>query len=372
MKSLIRKSWVSDKLKIRKFFQIIVSQELLNLAEPCYVSKLKKYEDTLYDLLKVNKKELQNKIKEFYKSTSAETWLLENDTTTNLLILLLHFFSVHRDMVGFRTTMLFYNLRQYSNLFHRNFTFCQPDIFKFTLENISKSHIYAREKTVANAVYHFSNQMVNRWEKEFKSLSKPMQISKFIRECRHRHAQSIKSFTIAYYKNAEEGNRIKQQKEEISNREGEISQVETVQRVPKKVLDLVEKVTVHRFIDKKALDNSMKVNSVNKLYGQMIAKEISKPENSEILITIYKSYISNLKNISSLCSSSFIGELKKIIRGKSTHTKFFKKTCTELLEKSLKEVKIFKIYNSLSIQSKYTYLNFVIFYLCWSLKNYVC
>jgi len=373
MKNLIEPEWDHNRAKLKKFFHVVVSQELMSLAEPCYAPKIKKYENTLYNFLNISKSDLQIEIKKFYKGTAAEKWLLENDSNTNLLILIMHYFLTKRDMVGFRTAMLFYNIRQYSNLFHRNFTFCQPDVFKFTLENISKSHIYSREKTVANAVYHFSNQMTNRWTKTLTAFDSPKQISKFVRECRHRHAQSIKSFTISYYKNTESDNaRIKQTKEEITNSEGETSAVESSQKTPQKIIDLVEKISLYRYVDINALETSLRLNNVNKIYGQLIVKEIGKPENHDNLIAIYKMYITNLKNVSDICSSKFIGEIKKIFRSKDTKARFFKESCSELLVKCIYEAKLKDKYKNLSIQSKYMYLNFLIFYLCWSLKNYIC
>jgi len=372
MQTIITDDWKNQKTKLRKFFHIISSQELLNLSESCYVPKLRKYEDLLYNIVNVSKIELRKEIAKFYKGTTAEKWLLENDATTNLLLIMLHYFAVNKDKTGFRATMIFYNIRQYTNLFHRNFKFCQADIFKYTIENISKSHIYSREKTIANAIYHFSNQMIYRWENEFKKSLNPMSMSKFIRECRHRHAQSLKSFTIQYYNNSEKGNKISQTKTEITNNQGETSEIGGQQRTPQKVVDLVEKITIHRFIDTKALYDSSRLNPINKTYAEMIVREFSQPRNSDILLTIYRSYISNLKDINSLCSNRFVSDIKTLIRGKTSKTKFFKEASVELLINSIKEAKLDKEYNKLTQQSKYTYLNFTIFYICWSLKNFVC
>jgi hypothetical protein len=214
--------------------------------------------------------------------------------------------------------------------------------------------------------------MIHRWEREFVKLDNPMKVSKFIRECRHRHAQSIKSFTIAYYNNSEDGNKIKQTKTEVTNDQGETSEVEGNRRTPQKIVDLVNKFTVHRYVDIKAMENSLRINTINKNYAEKIIKEISSVKNSDILLTIYKSYIHNLKDISSLCSNKFVADVKSIIRGKTSKTKLFKTSNEELLKSSLDGAKIYNEYKKLSVQSRYTYLNFVIFYLCWSLRNYVC
>jgi len=372
MRNIITDEWHVHKAKLRKFFHIISSQELLNLSEPCYAPKLRKYEDSLYAIVNVSKTTLQQEIKAFYKGTPAEKWLLENDTTTNLLILILHYFATNKDKIGFRAAMIFYNIRQYSNLFHRNFKFCQSDVFKYTMEHMSKSHIYSREKTIANAIYHFSSQMIHRWEKEFERLNNPMMMSKFVRECRHRHAQSLKSFTISYYDNSEKGNKIGQTKEEITNAQGETSEVGGQVRTPQKIVDLVDKIAIHKFVDIKAMENAASLNSINKTYAEKIVKEVSDIHNSDILLTIYRSYISNLQNINSLCSHKFVANLKTIIRGKNQKTKFFKEANLELLQFAVKKAKINKEYDRLTQQSKYAYLNFMIFYLCWSLKNFVC
>jgi len=372
MKDLIQSDWVRLKLKLRKYFQTITSNELLNLSEPCYAPKLRKYEDTLFNILGISKDDVKKASKEYYKGTKAESWLLENDPINNINVLIMHFFLQQRDMVGFRSCMLFYNLRQYSNLFHKTFKFCQPDVFKYTLENINKTHIYYREKTIANAIYHFSNQMVQRWEKIIKKMDQPMQISMFIRECRHRHAQSLKSFATAYYYNSEKGNKIAQQKSEIRNDEGDVSTVEATSKVPKHVVNLIQKITVYKFVDIKALENALKINSVNKIYGQLLVKQISNAKYTDTLTTIYMLYISNLSSVNSLCSSRFITDVKHILRSKNNKTKYLKESLNNLLDDIVKDARLTKEFNKLSIQSKYTYLNFLSFYLFWSLKNFVC
>jgi hypothetical protein len=275
-------------------------------------------------------------------------------------------------MIGYKGCMLFYCLRQYTNLFHKTFKFCQPDVFKYTLENINKTHIYYREKTIANAIYHFSNQMIQRWTKDLKSLDKPMQISLFIRECRHRQAQSLKSFAIAYYKNSEQGNRISQQKTEITNDEGETSVIEGTSKTPKQVANLVHKITVYRFVDIKALENSLKLNSVNKIYGQLLVKQLSNHKYSEDLTSIYLMYISNLTSVSNICSNKFISEVKSILRSKNNKIKFLKESIGNLLDNLIIDANLKKQFNKMSLQSRYTYINFLSFYLFWSLKNYVC
>jgi len=372
MKELIQDRWNKLRPQLRRYFHTITSNELINLSEPCYAPKLRKYEDTLFNILGITKEEVRIASKEFYKGTKAESWLLENDPINNINILLMHFFLRYNDKTGFKACMLFYNLRQYSNLFHKTFKFCQPDVFKYTLENINKTHIYHREKTIANAIYHFSNQMVQRWEKDIKSLDKPMQMSLFIRECRHRQAQSLKSFAIAYYKNAEQGNRIAQQKSEIRNEEGEVSAVETASKVPKHVINLVHKLTVYKFVDIKALENAIKLTSVNKIYAQLLVKHISDTKYTETLTSIYVLYISNLSNVSNLCSSKFTNEVKTILRSKNNKTKYLKQLLNELLDDLIKDAKLTSIFKKLSIQSRYTYINFLSFYLFWSLKNFVC
>jgi len=372
MKKLIKDEWVKHRLTIRKYFQSIISTELLNLSEPCYAPKLRKYEDSLFNLLGITKNEVRQEVKLFYKGTKAESWLLENDPINNLNILLMHFFIIHKDMVGFRVCMIFYNLRQYTNLYYKTFKFCQPDIFKFTLENLNKTHIYYREKTIGNAIYHFSNQMIQRWEKEIKKFDDPMKISLFIRECRHRHAQSLKSFATAYYKNSEEGNKISIQSTEIRNDEGDVTTIDPTAKAPKQVINLIQKMTVYKFIDIKALENSLKLNAVNKIYGQLLVKQISQPKYTQDLTTIYMLYISNISSVSSLCSSKFINDVKHILRSKHSKTKYLKQSLNKLLDNIISDSKLEKEFKKLSLQSRYTYLNFLSFYLFWSLKNFVC
>ena len=71
--------------------------------------------------------------------------------------------------------------------------FCNEDVFKYALENLAKTHLFSREKTIPGSLYYLSTEMDKRYGRFIKS-GDVEGVTKFITECRTRISQSIKSF----------------------------------------------------------------------------------------------------------------------------------------------------------------------------------
>ena len=99
-------------------------------------------------------------------------------------------------------------IRQCTNLLHRRLKHCVDDVFKYALETLTKTHLFAREKSIPNSIYFLTQEMIRRYTKGMKENDLD-QISLFIHESRTRISQSLKSFLGAYFKVSEEGPRFK-------------------------------------------------------------------------------------------------------------------------------------------------------------------
>lgn len=371
MKELITPVWDKNKIKLRNYFFKLSATELLQLSEPCYGPKLKKYENEIYALMALDKKTIQISLAKFYENSRVKGWLLESDPMTNLLILYMYYFLSIKDTKAFSAVMLYYNIRIYSNLYYKTFTFCLPNIFLYTIETINRSHIYAREKTIANAITHFSKEMIRRWEQDIEKLDNPDNISKFIRECRHRHSQSIKSFATAYYKNHEEGKNIGVDYESIMQ-DGDEKAMESTARTPKAVDKLIDKITMYGFVDKQALHNSQQLSKVNLHYAEKMANQLSNPSYHTHINFILKFYVGKLKKLSDLCSTGYIRSVRNLLKSRNETNQEFKNHIVELNQSLFQAMGMVKQYNSFTLQTRYAYISFITFYLTMTLRHDVC
>jgi len=286
--------------------------------------------------------------------------------------LYMHYFLTVRDTVAFSSVMLYYNIRVYTNLYHRFFKFCKPDVFLYTLETINRSHIYAREKTIPNAIFHFSKDMIRRWEKTLYDLNNPDEISKFIREVRHRHAQSIKSFVEAYHRNVEAGHGVGIDYEQTMQKDGEEKSVETTLKSPVFVDKLIDKITLYGYVDEDAILKSQKITQINSLYAHKMAASLANSEFHQHIQFILRFYVSQLKKMSDLCSTGYIRGVQNLLRSRKEGPQELKAHIAELNQQLFRKMRLTKQYNKFTLQTRYTYIAFTLFYITMCLKHSVC
>jgi len=238
---------------------------------------------------------------------------------------------------------------------------------------MNRSHIYAREKTIANAVYFFSKEMIRRWEHALKDLNEPDDISKFIRESRHRNAQSIKSFMEAYYRNVENGKSITTDYESISQTDGEGDKsVESTMRTPAVVEKLIDKITLYGFIDNEAISKAQSLTQVNRAYAEKMAGQLSNAIYHEHIHFILRFYISQLGKMSDLCSTGYIRGVRNLLRNKQPGPQEFKAHIAQLNQLLFKNLRMTPQYNKFTMQTRYAYIAFTTFYLTMTMRHHAC
>ena len=205
------------KLKVNKSIMKTVlvkavAYNMSNLAKPCFKPSLKKHFYEFLKLSNLTEQDVKEYAKRKWKGKIESTWLLHKDHISNFYIFLMNYFLNKNDRIMFQYFMIFYMIRHYTALFEKHFKYCQEDVFKYTLETLTKTHLFAREKTIGNAMYFLSNELIRRWEEGIKDYDLD-KISSFITESRHRVSQSIKSFYNTYLKVASEGLGIKTERE---------------------------------------------------------------------------------------------------------------------------------------------------------------
>jgi len=353
---------------IKRIITVNAISELNNISTPCYIPSIKKH---LYELLRysnINEKDLKEAVKRFWKNTKAKSWDLENDVYTNLLILLMYVYLKKRDIHTFKTIMLYFMIRQYANLmFHYFPKYCNESAFKYTLDNLTKTHIFYVKDTISSAVNYFSEQMVHRYRKDIEKYDDPDRISRFIRESRHRIAQSLRSFANAYYENEKKGLGISQVDDE--------SEMFIDKLKSSTVIDtIVNNITLYRIFEKKIFYSACKATNVDAEKMKEIIVELMNPKYKNHLQLCYELFAKEIpNNASKICTSEFYTILKKMLSSKKTiRIITFKTEVTKLFDMLRVKIKDKEFFDGLSEDEHKMYVSCLSLYVMTIFRIHVC
>jgi len=368
MKNLLEKSTI-DYPKVKRLVHKFTANELTNLSEPCYYPEVKKYYFEFLHACGVTDKIVRESVYSFYKGTPAAKWQLQSDPQSHLYIFLMNYFLTKRDHVSFASMMTFFCIRYYGNLIRRQIKYCNPDVFKYTLEHLAKTHLFSREKSISNAVFYISKEMQRKFAKEIIDLE-PMIISKFIQESRHRLSQSVRSFGETYYKASREGSGLKTP---LEPEEGDDYQYQTLEKTSRAVDAVVKKITVYKIQDRKAMDEAKKLTKVSTSLTTIIVNQLVDIKYSDNIKIILELFIKDVKSVDSICGDAYYDRVKSLMGIKRTTSKvFFKQQVEVLLQKVLTDVNYIDQYDKLTNQTQFLIKSFFGYYLTLVMRNTVC
>lgn len=359
--------------ELKRYTLVTTSKELGLLSEPCYYPDVKKYYYELLNLTGLTDADVKDSTKQFFKDLPAEQWKLESNPYSNLLIFIMNYFLLHKELTGYNSTMLLYTIMNYSNLMNKYIKYCNKNVFKYTLDNISKNHIFRREQTISNALFFFA--------KDFQRLHTTAILKRdaegvvrFIRDTRTRLNQSVRGFASVYYENSEKGLEYRTIIEPTGEeKEDEFKPKEVKQTEIKSVNNVSRNIAIYKIVDNKALEAARNLTKISKGVSVNISKCICKPEYVNNIKLILELFVKNLKTSKDLCGINFFTLVKKEMAIKRTVSKvYFKKEVNNLLMAILDECKLKKEYESYSIQTKFYVNLFLAYYLTLYLRNSVC
>jgi len=373
MKELLEKSKI-NYAQLKSFIVKTVAKNLSSLSEPCYFPELKK---NLYEFLKVSGLE-EKDIREFarrrWKGRKEAKFNVVMDPAANFYIFLLQYFLDKKDTVAYQHMMVMYMIRQYSNLMHKHFKFCNPDVFQYALETLTKTHLFARERTISNAIYYMSQEMMRRWTTSLKKNDLD-QIGKFMQESRHRISQSVKSFAQTYYAASEKGQGIKSDETATDSAEDDENsyQEKSTEKGIRIIEDIVSKITIYRYKDVQAQEKARMLSKINASLATQIVNKLNNTKYSDILRLILKKYIEELNSMSKLCGKSYTDHVRQLMSLKRTKMKiYFKQQINILILDLLKDFDYLEKYNSQTNQTQFLINLFLAYYLTMILKNTLC
>lgn len=369
MEELLKKANI-NQTRARQILVRASAENLSGLSEPCFKPELKKHYYELLRLSNLTEKDIREFTKERWKGRKEAKFLIQSEPIANFYIFLMYYFLKKRDMIGFRSTMLFYVIRHYRALLEKYLPkYCDPETFKYALDIMTRTHLFVREKTIGNAMYHIANEMIRRYQKYILEDDLDM-ISKFMQECRHRVEQSVKSFASAYYRAAKEGEKIKTQPES-SEEEGKIVQV--IKKESKPIIDTVKRITIYKQIDKDAQEEARRITKVNHTLATKITGALADTNYTDNIKLILNLFVKDMKDVKQLCGKDFYQYVKSLMSVKRTTTQiYFKQQINILIEDVLKKIRLKKQYDKFTPQTKFLINSFLAYYLTISLKNSVC
>ena len=358
--------------KLKQFITKSAARELSALSEPCYYPKTKRFYYELLNILKIKDKDMKEFVKRTYKGTKAEKFQLTNDVGTNILVFVMHYFLSKKDMRAFSATMVYFMIIQYSRLMHKQMKYCDTDAFKYTLDSLTRTHLFFREKSIPNSLYYLAKQMQKRYTNDIKAWDVDSIIA-FLSSARTRISQSVKSFAEAYYRNHKSGARIKTQGEISDDEDANNYQYEVLEKGQKIVDDITKKITLYKVIDRKAFDEAKKISKIKTSIATVVANNVSNEKHINNVKLALQLYVKTIKDVDMICGDGFYTHVKKLMAIKRTIAQlYFKAQINILLIEVLKDSKLLKTYESYTSQTQFIINSFLAFYITIIVRRSIC
>jgi hypothetical protein len=368
----ILKNIPTDLTQLRRYIVGKAAAELSALSTPCYYPKTKKFPYDILHVLKITEKDFKEFIKRNNKGTKAEKWLLPNDLGTVLLIFVMYLFLKKKDRAAYSATIIYFLIVQYSRLMHKQIKYCYEDTFKYTLDNLTRTHLFSREKTIPNSLFYLSNALQSSFTKDIASWDKE-RIFIFMSEARSRISQSIKSFAESYYKNRKEGIAIKTQSEETEDNDTNIYQYKVLQRGQRVVDEVTKKITIYKTVDKKAFEDAKQISKAKTSISTLICNEVANEKYFNQVKILLQLFVKGLTDVKMVCGNEYYDYIKKLMALKRTTAQiYFKAQVNILLQEILKNLKLLEVYKKYTSQTQFIISSFLAFYITSIFRNTIC
>jgi len=372
MEEILKKLKYTPELS--KLITRLAATEISAISQPCYFPPLKKAYNEILMETGLTDTDVKSFIHRMLSETTSADFKVMKDPPTILLLIIMHVFIKKRDYQSLSDALVYHMVRQYSHVMNRQFPkYCNQEVFSYALNNLTKTHLFIREKTIANSLVYLAKEVLRRFAPTIQKWDVE-QLVQFVYISRHRISQSVKSFAETYYRADKEGYGIRTQIEPSEDDEGNNTfQYQIVERGKKSIDDIVKKITVYRYVDKNALENALKFTSIKIDIANSILREISHPQYAEEIRMALNLYIKKMEEKNQLCGSKYVLYVKSLmVIKRTTETVYFKKQVVDLLIHILRNVKMLPLYNSSTNQGQFNLAVFLALYLTSAFKNSIC
>jgi hypothetical protein len=369
MQILLEKSDI-DHNKLTKFYIKRTSYELGKLTEPCYYPSLKKDYYDLLNICKLKDQDIKKYVKRFYKGTPAALWLLHKDPITNFHIFIMNYLLVRNDKKTYANAMVYFMIRVYTNLMNKQMKTCSKEAFKYALNSLSSGHLFTREKSIPNAIFYMSTEMIRRYPEDIKNRNL-IKITAFIQESRQRISQSVKSFAEIYYDAVAKGLYIKEPYE--GDEESGSLEFKTASKIKgdKIINDVLTNICVYKNVDRQALYIAKKKSKIHYETANRMVIQLANLKYREELNFLLNRFIKDIENIDQICGKSFFKNIGNLIRKKKSEN-IFRDRMIILMDKILKGIRFKDDYDKMNEQNQKNIILFFALYIILLIRIKLC
>lgn len=371
MQTLLEKSKINMSA-LQRVMMKLTSNDVNNLSQPCYLPGHKKEYHMILNVTGLKDQDVKDFIKRTYKGTIAQNFLPVIQPDSNLLLFIMWYALKNNNKALYHATMVYSMIRQYGHKFKKYFPqFCSPETFSYALETITKTHLFAREKTIGNSLFHLAREMEKKYTNDIKKFNVDG-IIQFIAGARHRIDQSLKSFAEHYYRAWKEGNAMKTQTD-VSDDEGNMYQNQSQERGKRVIDSTVKNLTVYKTLDRKAMDEAIKITKAKPIIAGLITKELKDMKYADEIRLILQLFIKEVTDKSMMCGKNYYLYVKRLMAVKRTRSRiYFKQQINILLMKVMKNIGYTETFNSYTSQTQYILHSYLAYYLTLCMRNTIC
>lgn len=351
-----------EEAKLKSLLRDVVGKEMSELSKPCYIPSHKAYYYELLQSCGLNEQNIKEFVSRFWKGRKEAKWNLWKDPVTLFSIWLMWYFLKNKDMINFKYALMYHMIRNYANIMKKFMpAYCNEAAFKFTLDHLGKTHLFSREKTIANALLFLANALEQKYARDI--LAQDLdRISRFIGETRHRINQSVRSFAIAYHNNVKEKIGYKTPYEQPEERAETI--LPAIEKRELFINEVARRITTFGEIDEENLENARKITSTTRTLAEAIVNELSTPKYSESVRVILDLFLREIKSVADLCGTHFYKIVRSLMAIKRTSKLLhFKQQVTNLLLQILRSIGFERKFKSFTSQTQFLTNLFLAYYI---------
>jgi len=371
METLLQQSKISPS-RLESVLVRILSSDMDNLSQACYIPGHKANYHKLLNITGLTDKDIKNFAKRTYDKTQVKGAPLANETGTNLLLFIMWYALNKRKKDLYHGTLVYHMVRQHGHVMKRQFPkFCNEEVFAYALETITRTHLFAREKTIGGTLMFLAKELKRKYTNDIQTFNVDG-IIKFIYSSRQRISQSVKSFAEHYYRAYKEGISIKTHQDALDD-EGNQYQAQQLER-GKKVIDAsVKKLTVYKTIDVVAMEQAKKITKIKFEIANILTRQLNDTRYADEIRLILKLFIDDITDKSMICGKGYEVYVKKLMAVKRTRARiYFKQRINILLLKLLKDTGFMKTFLSYTPQTQFIINSYLAYYLTMVMRNLIC
>jgi len=373
---------IEKKIKFypQRIYRLIAKQagmDINGLSEPCYKIKTKLFQHILYRELNVSEKEWKAFANESENTLGPKGKGNTYRVPFTYALTYLYYRFVRLNKAKMAETVLLYMLIKFYGSSYEKFfpEACQDPIFRYTIDNIVKVHLFYREKTIANALLFLSKYTQRKFFNRIKSNTEwyPELMHDFMHDSRQKINQSSRSFANAYYNNAANGKGIAIEVD--SDDEGEnknMFQTTTGASGSSAAVEkFIKSMFVYKNYNRKTVEEAKKRSRIKSNLAENIISLIHERSSEENVKIILTSFLKQVLDTKTLCGPEFYKTVGQLMHKRNLKDSFIFKNLVITFADSLYE-NVSSTTHKANTRDKISVRIFVAFYLTISFRNLFC